>query len=64
MDILKGWKTVGINGLVILAGIIAYLDQSMLASILPGNMAWLPIVIGAANIGLRFVTTSPIGKRL
>ena len=58
----KGWRTLAFNGLLAVAGIFAYLDMAGLSTILPAKYSWVPIVVGVANIALRVITTSPIGK--
>lgn len=59
---MKGFRTIISNGLVVLAGIVAYLDMAGLSSILPPKYAWLPVAVGVLNIVLRYMTTTPVGK--
>ena len=62
MTALKGWRTLAANGVVVLAGVLVYLDTSGIRDILPPKYAWLPIALGALNVGLRLVTTGPVGS--
>ena len=62
MTILKGWRTLAANGLIVLAGILAYLDTAGLRDVLPPSYAWVPIALGALNVALRLVTTGPVGE--
>ncbi len=63
MTMFKGWRTLAANGLIVLAGVLAYLQTAGLADILPPKYAWVPIAIGAANVGLRLITTGPVGGK-
>jgi hypothetical protein len=63
MTALKGWRTLAANGVIVLAGVLAYLDTAGIASVLPPKYAWVPIAIGAANVGLRLITTGPVGGK-
>lgn len=62
MDTLKGWKTIGFNlllviippGLTYLAGV----DWTKLLS-----PTWAPVIVGAIGLGLRIVTTTPVGTK-
>lgn len=60
---MKGWRTLLANGLIVLAGIVAYLDMAGLSGILPSKYAWLPVAVGVLNIVLRYVTTTAVGKK-
>lgn len=60
---MKGWRTLLANALIVLAGIIAYLDMAGLAAIIPPKYSWVPIAIGVLNIVLRYMTTTPVGKK-
>lgn len=64
---MKGWRTLTFNGLVVVGGVVAYLDAtdlSALDAVLPdGAGALLGIGIGVANVVLRMVTTTPVGKK-
>lgn len=59
---MKGWRTLLANGLIVVAGIVAYLDMAGLSGILPARYAWLPVAVGVLNIVLRYMTTTPVGK--
>ncbi len=63
MTALKGWRTLAANALVILAGVLAYLQTAGLNDLLPPKYAWVPIVLGALNVALRLITTGPVGNR-
>jgi hypothetical protein len=63
MTAFKGWRTLAANALIILAGVLAYLQTAGLASVLPPKYAWLPIVLGALNVALRLITTGPVGSK-
>ncbi|WP_448953086.1 hypothetical protein [Labrys neptuniae] len=60
---LKGWRTIALNGLLIAAAVVDYLNSSTLGSVLPPNYAWVPIVIGVANILMRAATNTAMGKK-
>lgn len=60
---LKGWRTILVNALVIAAGVAAYLDAAGIKDILPPGYAWVPVAIGVANIVLRIVTTTAVGQK-
>jgi len=60
---MKGWRTLAANGLVILAGVLAYLDAAGIGDLLPARYAWVPVALGAFNVALRIVTTGPVGRR-
>ena len=63
MTVFKGWRTLAANGLIVLAGVLAYLDTAGLRDLLPPHYAWLAIALGALNVALRLVTTGPVGSR-
>ena len=63
MTAFKGWRTLAANALVILAGVLAYLQTAGLGAVLPPKYAWVPIVLGALNVALRLVTTGPVGSK-
>ena len=60
---MKGWRTLLANGVAILAGILAYLDTAGLRDLLPARYAWVPIALGGLNVGLRLVTSGPVGSK-
>ena len=59
---MKGWRTLLANAAVIVTGILAYLDTAGLGDVLPPRYAWLPIALGALNVGLRLLTSGPVGR--
>ena len=63
MILFKGWRTLAANGLIVLAGVLAYLDTAGLGALLPSRYAWVPIALGALNVALRLATTGPVGGR-
>ncbi len=63
MTMFKGWRTLAANGLVILAGVLAYLQTAGLTAVLPPKYAWVPIALGALNVALRLITTGPVGNK-
>ena len=63
MTMFKGWRTLAANGLIVLAGVLAYLDAAGLRDLLPARYAWVPIALGALNVALRVITTGPIGSK-
>lgn len=52
---LKGWRTILFNALVVLVA-LGYATEGEKAAILAG-------VAAAANIGLRLITNTPVGKK-
>ena len=63
MTMFKGWRTLAANGVVVLVGVLAYLQTAGLASVLPAKYAWVPIALGALNVALRLITTGPVGSK-
>ena len=63
MTMFKGWRTLAANGVVVLAGVLAYLDTAGLGHLLPPKYAWVPIALGALNVALRLITTGPVGSK-
>lgn len=66
---LKGWKTVIFNGTALaplavdVIGQVANLPD--LQSIVPTSvLPYYGLAVGLINIGLRYFTTTPIGKKL
>lgn len=64
---MKGWRTIAFNAAVVVGGVVAYLDASDLSALdrfLPdGSGPLLAIALGVANVALRYVTTTPVGRR-
>jgi hypothetical protein len=54
-------KTIWVNGLTLLAGLIAYASGSEVMTDYPAVIAALVAVQGAVNVALRFVTWEKIG---
>lgn len=67
LDLIKGWKTIAFNLLVVAAAVFAYLDSSAssyLEKFLPINYGWAAVVIiGVLNVILRTLTTTAVGKK-
>lgn len=62
MNNMKGWRTVGVSvGLV--AGTAALQDLAKVDWVNMVGPIWSMGIVAAINIGLRAITTSPIGKR-
>ena len=60
---MKGWRTVILNGLVILAALAAGLDTPVIHEMIPAEVAWVSGLLATVNIVLRAITTSPIGRK-
>lgn len=56
---MKGWKTLAFN---IAAAILTVVVSFNWSDALPAYPWLAPLVITVANIGLRFVTDTPVGK--
>lgn len=62
LDFLKGWRTVTAN---ILMAALPILEVSGLTDYMPDEwMVWYILGMSVANIYLRVITTSPVGKSL
>jgi hypothetical protein len=48
--------------LAIICGILAYLQTAGIAQFLPEQYAWVPIALGAVNIGLHGILAASDGK--
>ena len=61
MEFLKGYKTLVVNGLLVAgAAVLHYIVGADLSSVNPATAVML---VAAANFGLRFVTTTPVGTK-
>jgi hypothetical protein len=58
-NFLKGWKTTIFNIAVILAGLAEYVD--LINMIAPEYTPLVLLVVGVANLVLRYLTDTPIG---
>lgn len=57
---LKGWRTIVAN---ILFGVVPVLELTEWQAVLPeGWVPWYALFIALANMALRSVTTTPIGR--
>jgi hypothetical protein len=60
---MKGYRTIAINaGVAGLAGTVAYLGNIDWSSVDPRAAIIAPGLVALLNIGLRFLTTGPVGK--
>lgn len=58
---MKGWKTLVAAALIAALGVV---QQSGLADLVPAEYEGLAMtIIGVLMAGLRWVTTSPVGKQ-
>lgn len=65
---MKGWRTLIVNGLVIVGGaLVTYLAgpeaQNAMKEFAAEHPTWGPMALAAVNFGLRFITTSAVGKK-
>lgn len=64
---MKGWRTVVLNALLVLLAVTDYLVSAsgILPSVFsdPKQAAAIVVGVNVVNVVLRFVTTTPIGKR-
>jgi hypothetical protein len=60
---MKGWRTVAWNVLALLAFAAIFQDWIIPAEYRADAMALHAMIFGAGNIGLRAVTTTPLGKK-
>ena len=58
-NFLKGWRTAIFNIAVIIAGLAQYVD--LINIIAPQYTPLVILVIGVANLILRYLTDTPIG---
>ncbi|MEP0518582.1 MAG: hypothetical protein ABJO09_00910 [Hyphomicrobiales bacterium] len=66
---MKGFRTLIVNSAIaalpVLGETLAFLDVFDWKSILPPEYAgWFILVVGVVNIWLRFITSTPVGKKL
>ncbi|MCR9239673.1 MAG: hypothetical protein NXI17_23630 [Alphaproteobacteria bacterium] len=65
---MKGFRTIIVNSMVavlpLAVELLAFLDLFDWRSVLPAESAgWFILFIGLINIGLRFITTTPVGQK-
>jgi hypothetical protein len=58
---MKGWRTLGINLGIATFGVIEATDWTGLLG--SGSAGWAVTGIAVANMVLRSITTTPVGKR-
>jgi len=57
---MKGWKTLAFN---IAAAVLTVLVSYHWQDVLPASYGWAAsLIIALANVGLRYVTTTAVGK--
>lgn len=60
-DYMKGWRTLAFN---VLAAALGVLQATDFTPLLPPEYLWLTgIIVAVVNIGLRAITTTPVGKK-
>jgi hypothetical protein len=60
---MKGYRTIAVNaGIAGLTAAVAYLGNIDWTSVDPKAALIAPGIVALLNIGLRFVTTGPVGK--
>lgn len=60
-DFLKGWRTVGFAGLTAL---IAFLSMPEFQAVVPKEyLPWVLLAVAMGNIFLRWITTTPMGRK-
>lgn len=65
---LKGWRTMVVNGIIVVASSLTFIAQAMgadLNHLLHDDPQWIAtaaLVIAGANLVLRWRTTGPIGN--
>lgn len=64
---LKGYRTVLLNLAAVLLAVVDYLDNDhdllAIAFGSPERAAIAAIVLGTTNVALRFITTTPVGRK-
>lgn len=64
---MKGFRTIFVNSAVaaipLAAELLSFLDVFDWRSVAPEYAGWFILVVGVLNIGLRFITTTPVGKK-
>lgn len=68
LDKIKGYRTLGFNGLMVAAGVLAWVNMDARGFVgafvsEPGAAGRTIAVLGLANCVLRILTTSPWGTR-
>jgi len=57
---IKGWRTIAFN---VLAAVIPLLELTEVQAIIPREyLDFYMLGVALANIGLRYITTSPVGQ--
>ncbi|MEG9884049.1 MAG: hypothetical protein V6Z86_05445 [Hyphomicrobiales bacterium] len=57
---LKGWRTIATN---ILFAAIPFIELTEWRNVLPESwLPWYALSIALANMGLRYITTTPMGR--
>lgn len=66
VDLLKKLmksKTIIVNGLTVVVGVLGYLQGHEVIAQYPGVVASIVAAIGILNVALRFVTTIPVWEK-
>lgn len=66
VDLLKKLmksKTIIVNGLTVVIGVLGYLQGHEIIAQYPGVVASIVAAMGILNVGLRFVTTIPVWEK-
>lgn len=56
-------KTIIVNSLTVVVGVLGYLQGHEVIAAYPGVVAGLVATIGVLNVALRFVTTIPVWEK-
>lgn len=58
---MKGWRTIAFN---VLAAIVPILELTELRAVIPAEwLPWYMLGVVLANMALRYVTTTPMGRK-
>lgn len=58
---MKGWRTIAFNAL---AAIVPILELTELRAVIPADwLPWYMLGVVLANMALRYVTTTPVGRK-
>ena len=60
---MKSWKTSKTVWANIITGVLTLLASPDVLNVLPAHLlVYVPLAVNLMNIGLRFITSEPIGK--
>ncbi len=61
MTIIKGWRTMLFN---VAAMALPVLELTEVRDVMPDEwLPWYALAVALANMGLRYITTTPVGTR-